>query len=195
MVGWGGRQCANFQRQQEDEKEARERESVTTSSKQGRFSPSHQIPPMHISFTSSPPSHTLHSITTAMYGQDQGPKKYGLTVPQKKPLPGMRGRPPPASAAARRLPPGSAFSLDNDDSDGEGGDGDDDLASKASYNKMLQVRKGGFGEGGSGIGCVLVYAFGVEEELCALRLIFLPCSPPFRHVLGTTTTQRSEITP
>lgn len=78
-----------------------------------------------------------------MYGQDQGPKKYGLTVPQKKPLPGMRGRPPPASAAAaRRGPPGSAFSLDNDDSDGEG-DGDDDLASKASYNKMLQVRKGG----------------------------------------------------
>lgn len=73
-----------------------------------------------------------------MYGQDQGPKKYGLTIPKKKPLPGMRGRPPPASAAARRYPPGSAFSLDNDDSDEEGGD--DDLASKASYNKMLQVR-------------------------------------------------------
>jgi len=90
-----------------------------------------------------------------MYGQDQGPKKYGLTVPQKKPLPGMRGRPPPASAAARRRPPGSAFSLDNDDSDGEGGD--DDLASKAAYNKMLQVRNGVLAwKGGVGVGLVCV---------------------------------------
>lgn len=89
---------------------------------------------------------TLTQHATAMYGQNQGPKKYGLTVPQKKPLPGMRGRPLPASAAAPRRPPGSAFSLDNDDSDGEGG-GDDDLASKASYNKMLQVRAYGLGLG------------------------------------------------
>jgi len=101
--------------------------------------------------------HPTHPTThhTAMYGQDQGPKKYGLTVPQKKPLPFMRGRPPPASAAARRRPPGSAFSLDNDDSDGEGGD--DDLASKAAYNKMLQVRNGGLAwKGGVGAGLVCV---------------------------------------
>lgn len=94
-------------------------------------------------FLKSPISHLSHhplafTQHTAMYGQDQGPKKYGLTIPKKKPLPGMRGRPAPASTAARRRPPGSAFSLDNDDSDEEGGD--DDLASKASYNKMLQVR-------------------------------------------------------
>jgi len=72
-----------------------------------------------------------------MYGQQSGPKKYGLVVPQKKAVPGMRGRPRPASAAPRR-PAGSAFSLDDDDSD-DNGQEEDGLASKASFNKMLQV--------------------------------------------------------
>ena len=62
------------------------------------------------------------------------PKVYGLVIPKK---PGQQTRARPAPAPKRA--PNAAFSLEDDDEDEDNELGEDPLASKQSFNAMLQV--------------------------------------------------------
>jgi hypothetical protein len=85
----------------------------------------------------TPTTHTHIHIHIEFRMNSDKPKVYGLVIP-KKPGQASRARPAPPPKRA----PGSAFSLDDEDDD-EGEEGQqhqDPMASKQSFNAMLQVR-------------------------------------------------------